>query len=187
MNWSDYFYYDESSPSCLRWNYTAWAGSHRSILIHLKGDVAGGKDCDGYWKVNLMGLACRVHRVVWELHFGKVDDGLIVEHQNGDRADNRIVNLRQATYAVNSRNWKKFSNNTSGVTGVSKMVCKNPHREMWAAWWKDLSGKRKCKAFACKKYGEEEAFALACEHRKRMIEELNKQGAGYTERHGVDT
>lgn len=29
-----------------------------------------------------------------------------------------------------------------------------------------------------------EAFRLACDYRVRMIEELNSDGAGYTEHHG---
>jgi hypothetical protein len=33
-------------------------------------------------------------------------------------------------------------------------------------------------------YGNDFAFELACNYRDKMIEDLNKAGAGYTERHG---
>ena len=36
-----------------------------------------------------------------------------------DRADNRLVNLREATLAENNRNKKLQSNNTTGFKGVS--------------------------------------------------------------------
>ncbi len=34
-----------------------------------------------------------MHRLVWELHYGKLPPGYIVHHINGDRGDNRIENL----------------------------------------------------------------------------------------------
>ena len=41
-----------------------------------------------------------------------------VDHINGDRADNRISNLRLATRSENLRNKRKFPTNTSGYVGV---------------------------------------------------------------------
>jgi len=34
-----------------------------------------------------------LHRIVWELHYGKLPQGYIVHHLNGDKSDNRIENL----------------------------------------------------------------------------------------------
>ncbi len=76
------------------------------------------------------------------------------------------------------RNQRKRVKNTSGVTGVSLSNGK------WTASWKDLRGIRKAKSFSINKYGDELAFFAACECREQMIALLNKQGAGYTERHG---
>jgi len=64
-----------------------------------------------------MGKACRAHRVVWALAHGQwpVDE---IDHINGDRADNRLVNLRSVTGAENKRNKRTPSNNKSGAVGV---------------------------------------------------------------------
>lgn len=47
-----------------------------------------------------------------------------------------------------------------------------------------INGKKKCKFYSVNVRGEDEAFRLACEWRAKMIEEMNSQGAGYTEMHG---
>lgn len=75
--------------------------------------------------------------------------------------------------------------NTSGVVGVSRATDKRNGIQSWRAQWNDLSGTMKMKSFSCNKYGDTEAFQLACEHRGAMIQKLNQQGAGYTGRHGT--
>ncbi len=45
--------------------------------------------------------------------------GMDVDHINGDKLDNRAVNLRVVTHRANCQNRTKLNrNNTSGVTGV---------------------------------------------------------------------
>lgn len=80
------------------------------------------------------------------------------------------------------RNRRKQSNNTSGVTGVHYKESKSS----WVASWYDLdTGAPKNKWFSINKYGNEEAFRLACDYRKKMIQELNEKGAGYSDSHGL--
>ena len=45
--------------------------------------------------------------------FGEID------HVNGNRADNRLCNLREVTHQQNCMNRSKASNNKSGYVGVS--------------------------------------------------------------------
>jgi len=81
-----------------------------------------------------------------------------------------------------ARNKSQYSSNTSGVTGVtySKVDAR-----WYATWVSPATGKNVSKTFSIKKYGEEQAFQLACEARAKAIQELNAQGAGYSETHGL--
>lgn len=48
VDWSEWFYYDETSPSCLRWACTRWANSRIPRIVVNKGDIAGYRRKDGY-------------------------------------------------------------------------------------------------------------------------------------------
>lgn len=104
---------DETSPSGLRWNQFAAAQA--------RGLPAGRMDKYGYWKVNLRvggkQKTFRAHRMVWFLSDGKWPSAEI-DHINGDKKDNRIVNLREASRSENAQNQAMRSSNTSGMKGV---------------------------------------------------------------------
>lgn len=52
-------------------------------------------------------------------------EGMITDHKNRNKLDNRIENLRICDYCQNNNNTKQFSTNTSGYRGVSwNNVCK---------------------------------------------------------------
>lgn len=73
---------------------------------------------DGYHSGTIMGRPYLAHRVAWALHHGywPIEQ---IDHVNGIRDDNRIVNLREATSAQNAANRKIAAVNTSGAKGVS--------------------------------------------------------------------
>lgn len=182
-------YYDEASPSCLRVLNDLYRGMYYSVLHVKAGDVFGSLHHSGYWRTStaktkgIKSYAC--HRIVWELFNGEIPTGYQIDHINGDRGDNRISNLRLVERKINARNQKIPSNNSSSVMGVSKFVKKRGLKcyVSWVAQWTRLDGKRGSKSFLVSKYGNEEAFRLACEHRNKAMAELNEQGAGYTDRH----
>lgn len=58
-----------------------------------------------------------VHRLIW-LHYYGTEPPLIIDHMNGDAADNRIANLRSATCQQNSWNQKGKRSSKSGVKGA---------------------------------------------------------------------
>ena len=60
----------------------------------------------------------KVHRVAWALHYGDWPKQQI-DHVNGVRTDNRLVNLRDVSNFENARNHRRSSTNTSGYTGVT--------------------------------------------------------------------
>ncbi len=88
------------------------------------GTIAG----NGYHYIRVCGKMRLAHRMAWAFHYGEEPDGL-VDHINGDRSDNRIVNLRLASYSQNSANAKRHSRNTSGFKGASW----DKHKKMWQA------------------------------------------------------
>lgn len=66
----------------------------------------------GYRKVSLdKGSLGRIrefaHRLVWNIHYGAIPEGMVVDHINGDKLDNRIENLRLATKSQNAQNSSK--------------------------------------------------------------------------------
>lgn len=183
------FYYDETSPSGLRWainvSYTSLFGG--SALKRKIGDVAGTlqssrKGAAKRWKVKYQQKQHMAHRVIYELHYGKPDRKLVIDHIDGNSENNVINNLRLVTQTLNARNSKKLSTSVTGTTGVT-------YREVngssyYAAAWIGSDGKMGNKYFPIKKYGKELAEFLACEYRLHMIDLLNIQGYGYTDRHG---
>jgi len=88
-------------------------------------------------------------------------------------------NCRWITKALQSRNRRKFKNNTSGITGVYESA-----NGYWIARVSNLDGSESSKCFSIKKLGFEIAKQQAICARNKMILELNAQGAGYTEGHG---
>lgn len=59
------------------------------------------------------------HRIIWTMLTGEQPNG-VIDHINGDPSDNRRRNLRCVSHAVNLRNQKMRSTNTSGAMGVRR-------------------------------------------------------------------
>jgi hypothetical protein len=83
----------------------------------VKGRVAGNVDSHGYWIIGIDGIRHNSHRLAWLYVYGFYPKE--VDHQNHDRADNRLVNLRATDRIGNSKNISKPIDNKSGVVGVS--------------------------------------------------------------------
>lgn len=70
----------------------------------------------GYLVANIGGRVVKLHRYLLQ-----PDDGVIVDHINGDPADNRRCNLRLCTNTQNSRNSSASKNSSTGVLGVKRV------------------------------------------------------------------
>lgn len=98
--------------------FTHHPGSRRA------GVVVGRVHSLGYWRVGIGtisngGATYFAHRLVWLYVHGTWPEGQI-DHVNGNRLDNRIANLRDATHSVNQQNMKRAQvNNKTGLLGVS--------------------------------------------------------------------
>lgn len=187
IDFSKYLEYDESSPSGLRWVVNMYALGDKGKLNASAGQSAGCKHkVNGYWDVKINGELYKGHRIVLALH--GVDCGnLQVDHINRIRSDNRLVNLRVVDRPTNLRNQGIYGSNKTGINGVSfeaKARKSGNVSQRFIAQWYDLCSMHHQKSFSVGKYGHDEAFRLACEYRAKMIEQLNAQGAGYSETHG---
>lgn len=86
------------------------------------GQKAGWLNDSGYRLISVANKKYRAHHLAWYFTHG-VWPADQLDHINGKRDDNRIVNLREATDAQNRQNMAKRVDNKSGRVGV-----------YWAAW-----------------------------------------------------
>ncbi len=177
--WKDIVYYDETSPSCLRWNEDyCWTGRYFRVK---KGEIAGTCS-NNRWVVVYQNTKYLVHRVVWILFNKVIDNSKVVDHIDRDSSNNKITNLRVVSEAENLRNPSKFRTNTSGVTGVIKLKDRRGNLIGWmATWWEN--GKGHQRRFRFSTHGDE-AFNLAVQFRKDSITRLNLLGYNYSANHG---
>jgi hypothetical protein len=91
-----------------------WASSSRRGWI---GRRAGTITPHGYIQIFLSGNLYQAHRLVWLYVYGRWPKEQI-DHINGSKSDNRLVNLREASLSQNRYNVPIRSDNTTGFTGV---------------------------------------------------------------------
>jgi len=82
------------------------------------GKIAGFRARKDYRRIRINGEPYQAHRLAWLYMYGDwpIDQ---LDHINGNKDDNRIINLRSVSHLENHRNQKLRSTNTSGVMGVS--------------------------------------------------------------------
>lgn len=130
MNWHEYFTYDAETGNLI-WkkrpleHFFDAPACHR-FWTRFAGKVAGCRLVSGR-PPRISGIRIllprhgqlRAHRVVWEMHYGPIPDGMAIDHINGNPLDNRLENLRLATKTQNNMNRGATKRNTSGYKGVS--------------------------------------------------------------------
>lgn len=99
--------FNGNKHACRRWN-SRYAGKEAMTPVNEAGYKIGG----------IFNKSFRAHRVIWAMTTGRWPS-CFIDHVNGDRSDNRILNLREATTSQNAINSCIQSNNTSGLKGAS--------------------------------------------------------------------
>ena len=93
-----------------------------------KNKIAGLTTINGYIRIKIYQKHFYAHRLAWLYIHGKLPDNFI-DHINKNRADNRIINLRDITCSENGRWRGKDRDNSSGYKGVFG----HPESKKWRA------------------------------------------------------
>ena len=84
------------------------------------GSPAGTLKRSGYVRINIFGVAYPSHRLAWLYVYGRWPSQTI-DHINGNRADNRICNLRDVPMRINIQNKRKpVCTNRTGFLGIRR-------------------------------------------------------------------
>ena len=71
----------------------------------------------GYGKVTYKGKQMLAHRLIWFLHY-KEQPPVQIDHNNLDKSDNRISNLRAADMSRNQMNINVHTRSQTGIKGI---------------------------------------------------------------------
>lgn len=111
---------------CRRWN-SRFAGKPALASI----------DGNGYRFGLVLWNRVAAHRAAWAIFHGKWPDDCI-DHINGVPSDNRISNLRDATYSQNQHNRAIHPHNKAGFPGVSFDRNRNKWQAKIRVNWKQI-------------------------------------------------
>lgn len=186
IKWDDYFVYSEDSPTCLIWkygnncnnlNFRSSAGDAAGVKLYYK----SGKP--RAYQVYVKGKNYLVHRIIWCMINGEIDNSLVIDHVDGNGFNNNIKNIRLVESEFNTRNSCLRTDSKTNINGVYRSSNGKDNYYYVATWYEN--GKQRSKYFSIDKLGEKEALVLAVSWRYDKITELNLNGAGYTVRHGT--
>ena len=102
----------DSETGIFTWKPRKWAYGAKA------GTEAGWRDWKGYVIITLDRVNYRAHRLAWLYMTGEWPSQ-DVDHKDRNKANNRWINLREATRSQNMGNQSLRDCNTSGVKGVS--------------------------------------------------------------------
>ena len=149
-------------------HYDPLTGAFTTLLTrggHKPGPVAGQLMKKGYRRLSVDNRMYLMHRLAWLYMHGEWPTGLI-DHDNGNKQDNRIANLRDCDTAQNGWNQGAQKTNTSGYKGVFASGTK------WAAQIQ-VNGKKHYAGVFCTKEEAAHAYNKAAIHHHGEFAVLN--------------
>jgi hypothetical protein len=146
-DWNQVFFYQDG---WLYWKHRTGAGS-KSVPGKRAGAIRRARysvtvDKDRY--------VCA--RIIWEMHFGNIPEGMIIDHIDRNTLNNKVENLRPATVAQNGWNAvcavpRESPRPQSSVRGVSwssggrwQVRFRKDGRHVWIGAFNDLSDAEAC-------------------------------------------
>lgn len=169
------FYYDETSPTFLRWKNPLKMSKMKV------GDIAGNINKKGYANVYYKNKHYKAHRVIWVMFHGKeIPESMVINHIDCNPTNNNILNLECVSIKENNRKAKNILydnlriDNSSGINGVSRLKVR-PNNDssdlyQYVAHYR-INDKPYTRSFAVNKYGEIMAKEMAICWRIAMTSE----------------
>lgn len=122
---SEVLYYDETSFTFLRWKVNAG-------LTIKAGTAAGRTNNHGYVHVTFKGKKYLTHRLVVLLHTKEdIPNGFVIDHIDGNKANNSLSNLRIVSQSDNLRN-KVHNKSNTGYQGIIE----RPNRKHFVVYFR---------------------------------------------------
>jgi len=125
MNWHKYFNYLEGE---LFWKKRSREefksdASWKATNSNFEGKRAGAivtseRSATSYRQLEIFSKAYKCHKIIWEMHYGKIPHGMIVDHIDGNGLNNQISNLRLVNSVDSAHNLPMQKSNKSGHVGI---------------------------------------------------------------------
>ena len=129
--------------------------SHQAVINLLQSHIWHCHN-QGYAGTNIRGTIKLFHQMY--IRYGQ---GLVIDHMNHHKCDNRFENLKVCTYQQNSRNMKKRAETLT--TGVCMQICGTTN---YVVSYINSNEKQIKKYYNIDKFGAEECMRLAINQRK---------------------
>jgi len=100
----------------------------------------GYSDQAGYRKISINYVPTYVHRLAFTITGKNIPKGIVVDHINGDKSDNRIKNLRLVTHRENQNN--RAPHRTGKLVGAY-------YRKAYGIWESQISINKKIVFLGC--------------------------------------
>ena len=129
----------------------------------------------GGYLVRVMRKGKRVSQYFSDQEYGGKRKALLAARKHRDKLEDKMRG-----YTAKQLSQIQRSNNTSGIVGVRRAVetdyrwDSEPTYGYWVAQWSPKKGVRRTKRFSIEKYGEDEAYRLAVQARKRGVASMER-------------
>lgn len=145
-------------------------GTERPTPIELKGSTVNGYTV---YSIHAVGVKkqIRAHRLVWIAAHGIIPDGMIVDHINNDKTDNRIANLQLLTPEANSTKAKEDGCYRSGEDHPSTIITECEKQALYFLYWNT----NKPYSYFAKMYGISDSRAQQIIHEKQWATPDHKE------------
>lgn len=129
-----------------------------------------GSECNGYrvYSLHVGGIKKQVrgHRLVWISVYGMIPDGMVVDHINNNKMDNRISNLQLLTPQQNSTKAKEDGLYLTGEDNPASKLLQREKKAISFLYW----GTNKTQKEIAKMYGISESRVQQIVHEKQWAE-----------------